>query len=247
MAGLGVSYRSPLNPGAPPINTYGGAGINVAGRNMGRAASAPPPVDYSAILKQFGNSGGSTPGAHGVVQGGPAAALAASSAAMAGAPTPSMTNTSTPNPTITAINAKQLERANGDMNVGALTRASDISIRDNAENERKAANERLAGRGVSGAGLEDAVQGGITRDTLRMQTGAGVAIKNDAEARRDSLYGQIAGQAATDENLQNQQRNTGINQQQVNFQEADRSREAELSLFRNALDLFGNGNTGVYA
>lgn len=159
-----------------------------------------------------------------------------------------MTNVSSPNPTITKINEIQMGRAQGDMNAGNLGRASDIAIRDNAENERKAERDRAGAMGYSGGGVAGSRQGAITRDVLRAQTGARVGILNDAEARRDNLYGQVAGQAAIDERLQDQQRNTGIRQQQANTQQVESARSAQRNAFRDVMDLFettGDGFFGV--
>lgn len=153
-----------------------------------------------------------------------------------------MVNTSTPNPTITAVNQNQMKDFLGDMNVGNLSRASDIEIRDAAESERKAARQNAAARGVSSGGVEDIQQAGITSSVLSNQTKARVGIKNDAEARRAALGAQIAGQAAMDENLQNQQRNTGINQQSMQFQQAQAVRDSDLARFSKVLDLFGGGS-----
>lgn len=176
------------------------------------SATSTPAVDYSALLKSFAPS--------------------------QPAPAQPMTNTSTPNPTITEINQIQLERAKGDMNAGNLGRASDIAIRDNAENERKASRERMAFQGTSGGGYADSKQSAITRDTLQRQSGARTDIANDAERRRDALLGQVAGQAAQDEQLQDQQRNTALRQQQTNQQAVESARSNELAQFRNVLDLF---------
>jgi hypothetical protein len=151
-----------------------------------------------------------------------------------------MVNTSTQNPTITAVNQAQLKDFQGDMNVGNLSRASDIEIRDAAENERKAARQNAAARGVSSGGVEDIQQAGITSSVLSNQSKARVALKNEGEARRAGLGGQIAGQAAMDENLQNQQRNTGINQQSMQFQQQQAIRDSDLARFGKVLDFFAS-------
>lgn len=150
-----------------------------------------------------------------------------------------MVNTSTPNPTINAVNQNQMKDFLGDMNVGNLSRASDIEIRDAAESERKAARQNAATRGVSSGGVEDIQQAGITSSVLSNQTKARVGLKNEGEMRRAALGGQIAGQAAMDENLQNQQRNTGINQQSMQFQQAQAVRDADLNRFSKVLSMFG--------
>lgn len=201
---------SATNPSAPaPVKP---SPTPLATASTPKTAAAKPQFDISSLLQGFGQSP---------------------------APAAPMTNTSSANPTITKVNENQLKAFEGDMNAGALGRASDIAIRDNAENERKAARQNAAARGVSGGGVEDIQQAGITRDTLRNQTGARVGITNDAEARRASLGGQIAGQAAMDENLQNQQRVTAMNQQNMYAQQQQSARANELSLIKSVLDLFG--------
>jgi len=207
-------------PGRVPVKA---APIKAAPVPSTAVKAAPSPVDYSAILQAFGPSS----------QTGP------SSPASAPAP---MVNTSTPNPTITAVNQAQIKDFQGDMNAGNLSRQSDIEIRDAAENERKAARQNAAARGVSSGGVEDIQQAGITSAVLANQTKARVGLKNEGEMRRAALGGQIAGQAAVDENLQNQQRNTGINQQSMQFQHEQALRDADLARFRTVLDMFGGGS-----
>lgn len=185
-----------------------------SGAGPGAGMTRAPTVDYSAMLKAFAPT---TP-----------------------APIEPMVNTSTPNPTITAVNQAQLKDFQGDMNVGNLSRASDIEIRDAAENERKAARQNAAARGVSSGGVEDIQQAGITSSVLSNQSKARVALKNEGEARRAGLGGQIAGQAAMDENLQNQQRNTGINQQSMQFQQQQAIRDSDLARFGKVLDFFAS-------
>lgn len=181
-------------------------------------------VDYSALLKAFGG-----------VQG----IASMTQPTQAQAPTP-LTNVSTPNPTINKVNEAQLATFGGDMNAGALGRQSDIAIRDNAENERKALRESMSSRGVSGGGLADVGQAAISRDTIRAQSGARAAITNDAEARRASLGGQIANQAALDENLQNQQRSLALNQQQLAAQQQQAADQHQLDRISQVLNLFGS-------
>lgn len=239
MAGMGSTSSQGTGPRLPGYEAYKNAdGSASSVKGIGQVAYAPPPKAPIAPPSS------------------PAAATASASAPASvprfdlggilktfGAGTPQasapMTNTSSPNPTISEINRLQLERAKGDMNVGNLGRASDIAIRDNAENERKAARQNAASRGVSGGGIEDLQQGAISRDTLRRQTGARVDIANDGEARRDNLYGQIAGQAAMEENLQGAQRAEARNLQSLAYQQQQAARTNELSLIRSVLDLFG--------
>ena len=221
MAGFGVSPIGPRNIGSAASRGTS-VGLAVPGRSRpgsGPAGAAPRPKtpDYSAILKSFSPS--ATPAA----------------------PAQPMVNTSTPNPTINSINDAQMKDFQGDMNAGNLSRQSDIEIRDAAESERKAARQNAAARGVSSGGVEDIQQAGITSSVLSNQTKARVGIKNDAEARRAALGAQIAGQAAMDENLQNQQRNTGINQQSELFREQQSARDSELARFSKILDFFGAG------
>lgn len=213
MAGL-TGKSSPHDLYTPPPKAAPAPVAPVSPVKAAAQAATPqkPQFDLSSLLKGFGQPQ---------------------------APQGPMTNTSTANPTITKINESQMKAFEGDMNAGALGRASDIAIRDNAENERKAARQNAASRGVSGGGIEDIQQGGITRDVLRNQAGARVGITNDAEARRASLGGQIAGQAALDENLQNQQRVTAMNQQAQYAQQQQTARQTELSNIRNIIDLFG--------
>lgn len=224
MAGLSAApnpKNAPWGPGHPGWSE-GASGLGatagtaqtagIPAQNAPNAASSSPQFDLSSILRNFGS--------------GPQ-------------PTAPMTNTSSPNPTINKINDAQLKDFSGDMNAGALGRASDIAIRDNAENERLAARQNAASRGVSGGGVEDLQQSAITRDTLRSQTGARVGITNDAEMRRAALGGQIAGQAAMDENLQNQQRALALNQQSMYAQQQQQARDSELDLMGKVLNLFG--------
>ena len=200
-----------IPPAAAPVKPAPApSSVPLAAAATPKTEAAKPQFDLSSLLQGFGQS-----------------------------PAAPMTNTSSANPTITKVNENQLKAFEGDMNAGALGRASDIAIRDNAENERKGARQNAAARGVSGGGIEDIQQAGITRDTLRNQTGARVDITNDAEGRRAALGGQIAGQAAMDENLQNQQRVTAMNQQNMYAQQQQSARANELSLIKSVLDLFG--------
>lgn len=125
-----------------------------------------------------------------------------------------MTNTSTPNPTINAVNEAQLKAFNGDMNAGRASQLAAGQIRDSAEGELKAMRG-AARRGVSGGGLEGNIERDIRSNTLRNIAGSSANIAMDAEMRRNALGGQIIGQAATEENLQNQQRNTAIRQMEA--------------------------------
>lgn len=126
-----------------------------------------------------------------------------------------MTNTSSPNPTINTVNEAQLKAFNGDMNAGRASQLAAGQIRDSAEGELKAMRGGAARRGVSGGGLEGNLEGDIRGNTLRNIAGSSANIAMDAEMRRNALGGQIVGQAATEENLQNQQRNTAIRQMEA--------------------------------
>lgn len=149
-----------------------------------------------------------------------------------------MTNTSTPNPTITKINQAQMGRFEGDMGAGRASQVAAGQIRDSAEGELKAMRGGAARRGVSGGGLEANLEGDIRGQTVRNIAGSSTAISQDAELRRDALGGQIAGQAAMDENLQNQQRNTAIRQMEAQSQTRLAEERGQRDAMRDRMAMF---------
>lgn len=163
-----------------------------------------------------------------------------------------MTNTSTPNPGIGWANDELKKLYEGGGNVDALSRQAAGSIRDDAENLRKAAGDSAASRGVSGGGVEGIANASIDRNVLQSQAKARVGITNDWEARKQGVLRDYAGNAATDEGLQNTQRNTALNQQQLQYQEQQGQQTHELDMLSKVLDLFGSpdifggGSAGGY-
>jgi hypothetical protein len=209
------------------------------------AASAKATADYYAAhpnlampasTKAYLSSGqAGTPGT-------PGAAAGVSSTAPGGAGAGPLSNTATPNPLIAKINEIQMNRATGDLGAGAETKAANINIRDQAENERKALRENLGARGVSGGGIEGLGESAISRATLQNQTKAGVDIQNDAERRRDALYGQVAGQEAAQEAIQRAQQNVAINQGELALAQSKAANQSvfdKLNLFKSLIDLSG--------
>lgn len=197
--------------------------------NSPRATGAPvkPALDYNAILKTFA-SGGSESGA-GAVGSTPSAPAATGGA----------TNTSTTNPGIGYANSELKNLYSGGGNVDALSRQAAGGIRDDAENLRKASRDSAAMRGVSGGGVEKIAGSAIDRDVLQAQGKARVGIANDWEARKQGLLRDYAGNAATDENLQAQQKNIGINMASLDFQRQQADRQAERDKYRDLFDWMG--------
>lgn len=224
-SGIGQrTYAAPVAPSAPaaaPRPTSAAPSISPVVQRSTPVGGGQQGVDFSAIFKAFG-------------------ATAPPSVSSPATPATPLTNTSTPNPTINRVNEAQLNKFENGGNAEALGRASDIAIRDNAENERKALRESQSSRGVSGGGLSDVGQAAISRDTIRNQAGARVGITNDAELRQNALGGQIAGQAALDENLQNQQRSLALNQQQLQAQIQQSEADRQLARLGTVLNLFGS-------
>lgn len=174
--------------------------------------SSAPAIDYAAILNQFGNNNSSQQ---------------------------QMTNTSTPNTGINWANEKLKSLYEGGGNVEALGRQTAGQIRDDAENLRKGARDSATSRGVSGGGVESLANSAIDRSVLQDQTKARVGIANDWEARKQGILRDYAGNSATDENLQNQQRNTAMNQQQIQYQQQQAQQSHELDMLSKVLGLFG--------
>lgn len=203
---------------------YGGgdvSGFKVGGRG-GVFPTQGKTSGYSDILKAFGQANSS-------------AASAPAAPADTGTPT---VNTSTANPGIGWANDKLKGLYEGGGNVEALSRQTAGSIRDDAENLRKGARDSAAMRGVSGGGVEGIANSAIDREVLQAQGKARVGIANDWEARKQGILQDVAGNSATDENLQNQQRNTGINQDSLDFQRSNAARQAERDQFKDLFDLF---------
>ena len=94
-------------------------------------------------------------------------------------------------------------------------------------------------RGVSGGGVESLANSAIDRSVLQDQTKARVGIANDWEARKQGVLRDYAGNAATDENLQNTQRNTALNQQALTYQQQQGAQSHELQMLSTVLSLFG--------
>ncbi len=161
-------------------------------------------------------------------------------AAPAAPPPPAMTNTSTPNPTISKINEAQMGRFENDMGAGRASQVAAGQIRDSAEGELKAMRGGAARRGVSGGGLEANLEGDIRGQTVRNIAGSSTAISQDAELRRDALGGQIAGQAAMDENLQDQQRNTAIRQMEAQSNTRLAEERGQRDAMRDRMAMFEN-------
>lgn len=208
MAELGNSYG-----GYGEVRGFGGGGVATRSPGGVMKPVAPPPVDYSAILKQFGNS--------------------------APAPAQPMTNTSTPNPGIGWANEKLKGLYEGGGNVDALGRQTAGQIRDDAESLRKGARDSATARGVSGGGVESLANSSIDRSVLQNQAKARVGIANDWEARKQGVLQDYAGNSATDENLQNTQRNTALNQQQLQYQQQQGAQSHKLQMLSTVLNLFG--------
>ena len=242
MAGIGYSSSggAPLAVGAPS-----------------RDAPRRQSPGYGGVLAAFGGAGGAGNGL-GVKQGtsnpfygdknganyktweanhGAGASAPASAAPEGGGGT---TNTSTANPGIGWANDKLKGLYEGGGNVDALSRQAAGSIRDDAENLRKGARDSAAMRGVSGGGVEAIANSTIDREVLQAQGKARVGIANDWEARKQGILRDVAGNSATDENLQNQQRNTGINQASFDFQRANAARQAERDYFQDLFNLAGS-------
>lgn len=203
---------------------YSGGGGQVRGRGF-----MPAGTGYTG-----GGGGG------GGVDYGPVLQSFAKSAAAAPAPAaPPITNTSTANPGITYANAELKNLYSGGGNVDALSRQTAGAIRDDAENLRKGARDSAARRGVGGGSVESIANTGIDRAVLQEQGKARVGIANDWEERKQGVLRDLAGNSATDENLQNQQRVTGINQASLAFSREDAARQAQRDQWNDVLSLFG--------
>jgi hypothetical protein len=168
---------------------------------------------YAALLKALGG-GGNQPFGNGSVRG--TGGTKGSVDAAGGPELPATTNTATPNARIGRINDAQEARFSGDMGAGAEIRDSSIALRKSKENEDLAARQRSAAMG--GGGASDVGQFGRDRALITSTGGANASILNDAERRRDALGGQIVGQEATSEGLQQNQLSGNRAQQQLALQ-----------------------------
>lgn len=196
-------------PATKMVGGFGGGGSD-SGANGGG-------VDYNAVLRSFANKAGAAPA--------PAA--------------PAITNTSTANPGIGYANTQLKSLYEGGGNVDALGRQAAGNIRDDAENLRKGARDSAARRGVGGGSIESLANTEIDRAVLQEQGKARVGIANAWEERKQGVLRDYAGNAATDENLQNQQRVTGLNQANLAFSREDAARQAQRDQWNDVLSLFG--------
>jgi len=211
---------------------------------------------YAALLKALGGGGNQSFG-NGSVRGtgGTRGSGEAGSSGL-----PATTNTATPNARIGRINDAQEARFSGDMGAGAEIRDSSIALRKSKEMEDLAARQRSAAMG--GGGASDVGQFGRDRALITSTGGANASILNDAERRRDALGGQIVGQEATSEGLQQNQLSGNRAQQQLALQaqqqaSTERMNEQQMQIARqqaqqqainNQLSIFKDlfGGEGIF-
>lgn len=228
MAGLGATLQT-AKPKALAIGGFGGGSASVGN-------SGP---DYSAILAEFAKgtqagSGGASPAAPGAGGG------AAGGTSPGGGTGIGTSNAATANPGIGYANSELKTLYSGGGNVDALGRQAAGDIRDDAESLRKASRDSAAARGVSGGSIEGKADSAIDRSVLQAQAKARVGIANDWERRKQGILSDYAGNAATDENLQAQQRTIGINQANLDFQVREADRNRDRNEYKDIFEIFGN-------